>query len=254
MKLLRYFIFILFLILIIFWPSDGQNIELSYRLQPPTWSYWFGTDWLGRDVFSRTLKALLYSFGVASFAVLLSSVIALVLSVISNIDRRLSSIINFLIDCTLSLPNLLLLIILTLAFGGGSTGIILAVAFSHWPKLTRLCKNEIHSIMSRDYIHYAISFGRKKSSIIMKHALPHLYPQWLTGTLLMLPHVILHIAGLSFLGFGSQQSYPSIGKMLYEANGYLLTGQWWLALFPGITLIVVTMLISSIIKSLLLET
>ncbi|MGR5234281.1 ABC transporter permease [Vibrio rotiferianus] len=249
MKLSKHLLLIISLLtLIILYPSDGESINLSYRLQPPTVGYWFGTDWLGRDVFSRTLEALLYSFGIASCAVILSSIIALVLSIIGNINERFNYIISFLIDAALSLPNLLLLIILTLIFGGDSLGIILAVALSHWSKLTRLCKNEIHSIMNYDYINYAMRFGRNKSYVIMKHALPHIYPQWATGALIMLPHVILHIAGLSFLGFGSDQYFPSIGKMLYEANTYLLTGQWWLVLFPGMTLVLVTLIISSIIK------
>jgi peptide/nickel transport system permease protein len=239
----------LFLITAIFWPKSGDEIDLMNRLHAPSWEFWFGTDWLGRDMFGRTLKALLHSLSISGLGVILCSLVSLVLAVISNINQTLYSVIDFLVDSLLSLPNLLLLIILTVVFGEGTQGILLAVTLSHWPKLTRLCKGEIHAIMSFDYIHYALGFGHSKWYVILRHALPHVLPQWVTGMLLLFPHILLHIAGLSFLGFGLDTRHPSMGKMLNEANTYLLSGEWWLALFPGAMLIITTLLISLVIKA-----
>ncbi|WP_211916964.1 ABC transporter permease [Vibrio sp. B1REV9] len=244
------FILLLLITLAIVWPNNGQEVNLMHRLQGPSWSYWFGTDWLGRDMFGRTLKALLYSLSISGAAVVLCSVIALLFAVIANVNKTLNSTVDFLVDALLSLPSLLLLIILTVVLGGGTQGIIFAVSLSHWPKLARLCKQEIHTLMNQDYIQYALGFGHNKWYAILRHALPHVLPQWMLGVLLLFPHVILHIAGMSFLGFGLNSSYPSMGKILSEANTYLLTGEWWLALFPGITLVVTTLLISLSIRSL----
>lgn len=239
----------LFLIIAILWPNSGQDVDLMNRLHAPSWAYWFGTDWLGRDMFGRTLKALLHSLSISGAGVILCALVALVLAVTGNVNPTLSLVIDFLVDSLLSLPSLLLLIILTVVFGGGTQGILLAVTVSHWPKLTRLCKGEIHAVMSLDYIHYALGFGHSRWYVILRHALPHVLSQWITGMLLLFPHVLLHIAGLSFLGFGLDATYPSMGRMLNEANTYLLTGEWWLALFPGVMLVMMTLLISRAIKS-----
>jgi len=242
-------ILFLFLIITIFWPDNGQEIDLMNRLHPPSLTYWFGTDWLGRDMFARTVKALVYSLSLSGAAVILCAFIALFFAVAGNVNKTLNSIVDFLVDCLLSLPSLLLLIILTVVFGGGTKGILFAVSLSHWSKLTRLCKGEIHEVMCLDYIQYALGFGHGKWYVIFRHALPHVLPQWVLGMLLLFPHVLLHIAGLSFLGFGVSVAHPSIGRLLNEANTYLLTGQWWLALFPGVLLVAVTILISRAIKS-----
>lgn len=240
----------LFLAIATFWPFDGQSVDLTNRLQAPSWTYWFGTDWLGRDMFARTLKAMVYSLALSGCAALLCSSIALIFAVLGNVNKTLCSGIDFLIDCILSLPNLLLLIILTITLGGGAKGVLIAVALSHWPKLTRLCKAEIHALMSQDYIRYATSFGYSRWYVIVRHIVPHILPQWITGTLLHLPHILLHIAGLSFLGFGLHSNHPSMGRILHEANAYLLTGDWWLVLCPGLVLVTVTLLVSHTIRTL----
>ncbi len=238
------FAFIGLLIFAYFWPNSGQEMNLLARLSPPNYLHWFGTDWLGRDMFSRTLKALMHSLSMTGIAIFFSAIIALILAIIANLNRGWNMLIDFIVDCALSLPSLLLLMILTVSFGSGSQGVMFAIALSHWPKLTRLCKSEIQSLMCYDYISHALNFGHKKIHVILQHAFPHVLPQWMTGMLLLLPHGLLHSAALSFLGFGSDPTRASMGKIFDEANSYLLTGQWWLAVLPGLMLVFTIILLS----------
>lgn len=216
--------------------NDGA-VNLLFKNSAPSWQHWFGTDWLGRDVFSRSLQALLFSLMVGGVATLCSTSISLLLALLGNLNTTVSWWLDLTIDTLMSLPHLLLLILLTLISGGGEQGVIIAVMFSHWPRLTRLLKTEITHLSDRPYIQLARGFGIPHWQVLFRHVLPHLIPQWLTGILLLYPHVLLHIAGLTFIGFGLDPSTPSMGTMLSEASRYLLTGHWWLGFFPGLILV-----------------
>ena len=226
------------------WPEHGQNINLLAKLQPPSMDYWFGTDWLGRDQFSRTLAALGNSLKIGGLAALLSACLALVLATIASCHTALAWCVDLLIDTMMSLPHLLLLILLSLAVGGSGQGIIFAITLSHWPKLTRLLRSEMQHLAQQPYILLAKNFTKPYWQLLLQHLLPHILPQWLTGLLLLIPHAIMHAAALTFLGFGLDPNQPSMGILLSEASPYLLIGNWWLALFPGLLLVITLLLIA----------
>ncbi len=224
------------------WPNHGKEIDLMAKLQPPSLDHWFGTDWLGRDQFSRTMKALLSSLKIGGIAAILSSLIAFSLAIIASTHQRLAWLVDLLVDTLMSLPHLLLLILLTLAFEGSAQGVIFAITLSHWPRLTRLLRAEVSQLVNQPYVLLARNFGKPYWQVLIQHMLPHLIPQWLTGLLLLIPHAILHAAALTFLGFGLDPNIPSMGVLLSEASRYLIIGHWWLALFPGVILILVLLL------------
>ncbi|MFT7683270.1 ABC transporter permease [Moritella dasanensis] len=247
MKHLSYPSLICFLLLVAgayFWPSQGSDIDLMAKLQPPSITYWFGTDWLGRDQFSRTMKALISSLQVGGIAALMSSMIAFSLAIIASTHQRLAWFVDLLVDTMMSLPHLLLLILLTLALEGSSQGVIFAITLSHWPRLTRLLRAEVIQLTRRPYVLLARNFGKPYWQVLVQHMVPHLLPQWLTGLLLLIPHAILHAAALTFLGFGLNPNEPSMGILLSEASRYLIIGNWWLALFPGLVLITALLLLA----------
>lgn len=226
----------------VLWPNSGSEIDLLAKLQPPSLTHWFGTDWLGRDQFARTMKALLSSLKVGGIAAILSSLLAFSLAIIASTDKRLAWLVDLLVDTMMSLPHLLLLILLTLALNGSAQGVIFAITLSHWPRLTRLLRAEVSQLIQQPYILLAKNFGTPYWQVLVQHMLPHLIPQWLTGLLLLIPHAILHAAALTFLGFGLDPMTPSMGVILSEASRYLVIGNWWLALFPGLLLISVLLL------------
>lgn len=219
--------------------ASGLASDFQARLQSPSWQHIFGTDMFGRDVLARTVKGLALSFRVGFLAAGISVVIATCLAIVAASGSRLAdSIVSLLIDMTMGLPHLVLLILISFALGGGTGAVIIAVAVTHWPRLTRILRAEILQLRNAEYVVVSRNFGKSRWFIARHHILPHLVPQMIVGFVLLFPHAILHEAGLTFLGFGLEPDKPAIGILLSEAMRYLLAGKWWLGLFPGLLLLI----------------
>jgi peptide/nickel transport system permease protein len=219
--------------------EQGQVTDLTLRKLPPDWGHPFGTDWLGRNIFARTLKGLRISMGVGLAAATCSAVIALILGLAaSTMGKTVDVLVTWLVDVGMATPHLVLLILISFACGGGAKGVIIAVAASHWPALTRVIRAEVLQLRSSDYIRLSRRLGKSPAWIARHHLLPHVVPQFLVGLLLLFPHAILHEAGLTFLGFGMSPHTPAIGAMLSESMRYLTSGMWWLAVAPGLALVI----------------
>ncbi len=219
--------------------TSGLASDFQARLQPPSLQHFFGTDMFGRDVLARTIKGLALSFRVGFLAAGISVVIATCLAIVAASGWRLAdSVVSLLIDMTMGLPHLVLLILISFALGGGTGAVIIAVAVTHWPRLTRILRAEILQLRDAEFVTASRNFGKSRWFIARHHILPHLVPQMIVGFVLLFPHAILHEAGLTFLGFGLEPGKPAIGILLSEAMRYLLAGKWWLGLFPGLMLLV----------------
>ena len=116
------------------------------------------------------------------------------------------------------------------------------IALTHWPSLARLIRAEVIQLRESPYIQVAEKMGKSRWYIVRKHLIPDLLPQFLVGLVLIFPHAVLHESSLTFLGFGLSSEQPAIGIILSESMKYLITGKWWLALFPGIMLALVVVL------------
>lgn len=222
--------------------ADRITIDLERKNEAPSAAHLFGTDWLGRDMLLRTIKGLTLSLAVGLLAAFTSTIIALVLSVMSAWNKTVDNIVTWLIDLFLSVPHIVILIMISFAFGGGFKGIVIGLALTHWPSLTRLLRAEVLQIKSAEYIKISERFGNSKMWIGIHHFLPHLMPQLIVGFILLFPHAILHEAALTFLGFGLPAETPAIGIILSESMRYLSTGHWWLAFFPGFTLLLLVII------------
>ena len=119
---------------------------------------------------------------------------------------------------------------------------IMAVAFSHWVNLTRVLRAEVLQINTSEYVSLSRRFGKSKLWIAKEHILPLVISQIFVGTLLVFPHAIMHESSVTFLGFGLSPHEPAIGIILSESMKYLATGNWWLALFPGLALLILVLL------------
>lgn len=222
--------------------EQGQVTNLALRKLPPGWNQPFGTDWLGRDMFARTIKGLRISLEIGLAAATCSAIIALLLGLAAATMGRIVDVaVTWLCDVGMATPHLVLLILISFACGGGAKGVIIAVAASHWPALTRVIRAEVMQLRTSDYIKLSHRLGRSPAWIARHHFLPHVVPQFLVGLLLLFPHAILHAAGLTFLGFGMSPHTPEIGTLLAESMRYLTTGMWWLAVAPGLALVLSAM-------------
>ena len=196
-----------------------------------------GTDWMGRDMLSRTLAGLSLSIRIGALTACVSAAIALVLGVAAALDRKADALLSWCVDLVMGVPHILLVMLISLAFGRGFLGVVAGVSLSHWPSLARVVRGEVLQLRQAPYLRAAEKLGVPRLRIVRRHLLPHLLPQFLTGLILQFPHAILHEASVTFLGFGLSSEQPAIGVILSESMSYLTTGKWWLSLFPGLALV-----------------
>ncbi|HZG78796.1 MAG TPA: ABC transporter permease, partial [Paenibacillus sp.] len=220
--------------------GGGLVTDLTQRNLPPSGDHPFGTDWLGRDMFARTLKGLALSVGVGLAAASGSALVSLLLgTAAATLGKTADRAITWLIDLFLSVPHLVSLLLISFALGGGAKGIAIGIMLTHWPSLARVVRAEVMQLRNAEYIRVSRRLGKSRRWIVFKHMLPHLAPQTIVGILLLFPHAVLHEAAITFLGFGLPPDRPAIGIILSESMRYLSTGMWWLAFFPGLCLFLV---------------
>lgn len=234
------------LLLVIFISGTLINANLptdfSIKMQGPSFEHIFGTDWMGRDMFIRTLKGLSLSIMIGLGASILSSIIATLLAFLASVNKYADTLVSWLIDLFASIPHILLIMMISLGLGKGAFGVTMAVAFSHWVNLTRVLRAEVLQIKTSEFVQLSSKFGRSKLWIAKEHILPLILSQIFVGTLLVFPHAIMHESSVTFLGFGLSPHEPAIGIILSESMSYLAMGAWWLAFFPGVALLIVVLL------------
>lgn len=209
----------------------------------PCLRYPFGTDWMGRNMLARTLTGLSMSIRIGLCTAGISALLALTLGIMSAVlGKKVDAVISFLIDTIMGIPHILLLLLISYAFGKGFKGVVLGVALTHWPSLARVIRGEVMQLKESEYIQIAAKLGQSRLQIAWRHMVVHLFPQFVVGLILMFPHAILHEASITFLGFGLSSEQPAIGIILSESMRYLITGKWWLAMLPGLMLVLTVVL------------
>ncbi|QHI71114.1 ABC transporter permease [Aminipila terrae] len=227
--------------------ENSLYVDLTDIFVPPCGGHIFGTDWVGRDMLVRTLKGLSLSIKIGLLCSVTSSLIAMVLGIAAPLlGGKADIFISWLIDLVLSVPHTLVIILISVACGGGLKGIVIGVTATHWTSLTRVIRAEVMQIKEAEYTKISRRFGKGNLFIAREHVLPHIIPQLVVGTVLIFPHAILHEASITFLGFGLPAHEPAIGVILSESMKYLTSGKWWLAFFPGICLVTVSVMVNSI--------
>ncbi|WP_295619504.1 ABC transporter permease [uncultured Methanobrevibacter sp.] len=210
--------------------------------QMPSLEHLFGTDWMGRDMFQRTIAGLGLSIMVGFIASVVSTIISIILGLFSSFNKFTDECVAGIIDLFGSIPHILLIILVSIMFGGGVLGVIMGVGLTHWTPLARVLRSEVKEIMTKEYISLAENLGRSKVWIAIKHIFPLIISQIIVGVILMFPHAIMHEAAITFLGFGLPPHEPAIGVILAESMHYLSSGYWWLAFYPGLSLLLVVLL------------
>ena len=122
---------------------------------------------------------------------------------------------------------------------------LIAVALTHWPELTRLVRAEVLQIRSARYVQASYRMGKTRREVAKEHILPQALPVYLIGAALLFPHAIMHEAAITFLGFGFPAEVPAIGVILSESMNHITTGKWWMAVFPGLMLLTAVMLLDA---------
>lgn len=227
--------------------NAAWDVNFQEKNLVPSGAHPFGTDWLGRDMFARTIKGLATSILVGVAASAVSAFMALILGMASAlVGGKTDAVISRLVDLFLSIPHMVLLILISIVAGKGLLGVLAGVAATHWTSLTRVIRAEALALKNQPYIAASRALGKSSWWIARRHLLPHIVPQFITGLVLLFPHAILHEASITFLGFGLSPEQPAIGVILSESMRYLSAGMWWLAVFPGFCLLLVVLLFDAI--------
>lgn len=220
------------------WLEDAMIADFSRKNLPPGLRYPFGTDWLGRDMMKRTAAGISLSIRLGCVTAAASALIALTLGTAAALmGGAVDGVISGLIDLMMGIPHMLLLILISYTLGKGFRGVAAGIALTHWPSLARLLRAEALQIKASQYVGISQKLGMNPFQIAVRHMLLQLAPQFLTGLVLLFPHAILHEASITFLGFGLPPETPAAGVILSESMSYLMTGKWWLAVFPGAALV-----------------
>ncbi|MFJ8236030.1 ABC transporter permease [Ureibacillus sp. NPDC094379] len=224
----------------VFLDESRITTNLENRNVSPSLEHPFGTDWLGRDMFSRTFMGLALSIGVGLIGAFGSTFIAIILGMVAaTMGKMADRVVSWLIDLFLSVPHLVTLILIAFSLGGGFKGIVIGIALTHWPSLARIIRAEVMQIRSAEFVQISRKMGKSNRWIATNHIFPHIIPQIIVGFMLLFPHAILHEAAVTFLGLGLSPHKPAIGIILSESMKYLSSGMWWLAFFPGLCLLLV---------------
>ena len=225
-------------------PESAYASSFMNAKQPPSWEHPFGTDSLGRDLLMRTLKGMSISMTVGLVASIISAVIAVFVGIAAATgSKRVDAFINWIIDLVMGVPHTILVILISFAFGRGLKGLLFGIAATHWCSLARLIRGEVLQLRGQQYVAVSRRLGKSSGWILVNHLLPHLVPQFFVGLVLMFPHAILHEASVSFLGYGLPPEQPAIGIILSESMKYISAGMWWTAVFPGLVMVLIVLLV-----------
>lgn len=225
-----------------FAPHDPLKQDLNLRLLPPAWleggrlSYLFGTDALGRDIFSRIIYGTRISLVVGVGAVFAGGSIGIFFGIVTGyFGGWIDDVVMRLADVQLSFPALVLTIAIMSVLEPSLINIIIVLSISSWMQFARIVRSQVLSLREMEFIEAERATGAKTSFIMIRHLLPNVLSSAVVVATFAMAQVIIAEASLSFLGIGVPPPTPSWGNMLAEGRNYLASA-WWLATFPGLAI------------------
>jgi len=220
-------------------PYDPLASDTAATLQPPSWQHWFGTDQLGRDIFSRVIVATRLDFIIALTSVALVFALGGFAGIASGFfggwtDR----IVGRISDTIMAFPLFVLAMGIVAALGNTVTNIVIATAIINFPLYVRVARAEANVRRDAGFVQAARLSGNGEFRILLMHILPNIMPIMMVQISLTMGYAILNAAGLSFIGLGVRPPTPEWGIMVAEGAGNIISGEWWIAFFPGLALMI----------------
>lgn len=217
-------------------PYSFEELNVTNILKAPGGKHIFGTDHIGRDVFSRVVYGSRIALKVAIIAVTIQSVIGIGLGLLAGYKgERINKIINFITYLTLSLPGIVLAMAIIAVIGPSLNSVIIALSLVNWATLSRVVSIKTMAVKDMPYIEAARAFGESDLSIVLRYILPNISSVIIVLVSMSLPAAISITTGLSFLGMGSQPPSPDWGAMISEGINYIVSAPW-VPIVPGFAL------------------
>lgn len=222
-------------------PFGINDVDVPNALASPTGSHWFGTDELGRDVLSRVLVATQASMRIAAVSVAFAVIVGVTVGVVAGYRGGwLDTALMRVVDVMFAFPVLLLALAVVAILGPGLTTTILAIGIVYTPIFARVARASTLGVRTEPYVSVARAMGSGDLYILRRHILPNIAGPLIVQTSLSLAFAILSEAALSFLGLGIQPPQPSLGRMIFDSQGFV-TMAWWMAVFPGAAIFVIVL-------------
>jgi peptide/nickel transport system permease protein len=220
-------------------PIDPLASDTVEALKAPSLRHWFGTDQLGRDIFSRVVVATRLDFGIAVWSVVLVFVMGGLAGVAAGFfggwtDR----IVGRIADTIMAFPLFVLAMGIVAALGNTVTNIVIATAIVNFPLYARVARAEANVRREAGFVEAARLSGNGDLRILAFQILPNVFPIMVVQMSLTMGYAILNAAGLSFIGLGVRPPTPEWGIMVAEGAAFMVSGEWWIAFFPGLALMV----------------
>jgi peptide/nickel transport system permease protein len=219
-------------------PHDPLTSNVANALTPPSAEHWFGTDRLGRDIFSRVLVATRLDLGIAVAAVILSFAIGTAIGGAAGyLGGRFDKITGRAVDVVMAFPLFVLAMALVAALGNRVENVVYATAIINLPFYIRFARAEVNVRRDLGWVEAARASGNGRAAVLFRFLLPNVMPAMMVQISLNLGWSILNAAGLSFIGLGVQPPTPEWGIMVAEGARFITTGYWWTVAFPGLALV-----------------
>jgi peptide/nickel transport system permease protein len=218
-------------------PYAPTKLSIASRLHPPSLDHLFGTDDLGRDVFTRMLYAARTSLSFGFAVVIFSSIIGIILGLASGFFKRLDAPVSRLIDAMMAFPDILLAIALVAALGATAVNVVIALGIVYAPRLARVVRASTLVIRELPYVEAARALGVPTPVILVRHVLRNVTSPLLVQSTFIFANAILAEAGLSFLGVGISPDIPTWGTMIATGRQYM-DQAGWMMMFPGAAIVI----------------
>ncbi|WP_455476752.1 ABC transporter permease [Bartonella sp. B41] len=220
---------------------DILKNDLGDRLQPPSMLHYFGTDELGRDIFSRLIFGARITLYIVFLTTVIVGPIGLIVGIVSGyVGGIVDTVFMRIVDIFLAFPSLILALAFSAALGPGIENAAIAISIAAWPPIARLARAETLTIRSSDYVAAVYLQGASALRIILFHVAPMCIPSVIVWLTLNMSGIILTAAGLGFLGLGAQPPSPEWGAMLSAGREFMMTS-WWLAAIPGCAILLTSL-------------
>jgi peptide/nickel transport system permease protein len=222
-------------------PFGVNDVDVPNALRPPSGDHWFGTDELGRDVLSRVLVATQASMRVAVVSVAFAVVVGVTVGIVAGYRGGwVDAVFMRAVDVMFAFPVLLLALAVVAILGPGTTTTILAIGIVYTPIFARVARASTLGVRVEPFVQISRAMGTGSRYILARHIVPNIAGPLIVQTSLSLAFAILSEAALSFLGLGIQPPQPSLGRMIFDSQGFV-TMAWWMAVFPGAAIFLIVL-------------
>jgi peptide/nickel transport system permease protein len=217
-------------------PHSATTPNTSHVLEGPGTEFWFGTDTVGTDIFSRTIRAARVDLALALAGTALSLLVGVPLGLLTSVRGRLGEIVARGLDAFQALPLIVLALAIVSLSGNRIEMVVVAIALISIPRFMRLIRSAMLTLREARFVEAAVATGASWPRIMRRNLLPNIRSAIVAETSLTAAYALVVIAALSFLGIGVQPPTPSWGAMIRDGSPHMVSGEWWLVVFPGIAL------------------